>query len=260
MLQPQSSIQGLVYEAAERPQVSALTGVDTGVEVIAPEADSDCCPSFFEEFILFDALGNSVSRHAAKYPWGGVTESDGSLVTCNVCPYGPAWAQGTWVDVDDFTTSTEYLAQANRLDFDGNTFRWRYKNRKTGHWVDFRGYIFCPVTASGEMGYSALVPLQVERGDGATCEVPRRAGPSEAEPFPEIHEGEAIHVLSGLTYYAPTEQTLPVLTVDDPSALGRNLDRYFCNPGSDIGSLPDDSGRILPCPEIQEFSDCWDAN
>jgi len=60
------------------PGTSALTGVNTNVQVTTPTANPNCDSSEVDN-------GNN----GAKYPWGGLN-ADGTDFTCNKCPTGLA--------------------------------------------------------------------------------------------------------------------------------------------------------------------------
>ena len=242
------------YEGVSRPAVSLLTGVDTDVNIVSPIPPPECCALNEVGWLVdFEEGIPPLDPRAAKYPWGGHQYEDGRVDTCNLCPYGTQTSQGTWTD--SYLQHPLYYGyqadQANRLDVDGNTFRWRYKNRRTGAWVDFRGYYYC----TSPYGRSVLIPTEVSRGEGEPCELfPSDAQPSGAwspdEPFSQIEIGKAI--ATSLDWF----KGRPVLV----EGRAPESSRVLCRPNEyigDEGSFGLESEHSY-CPNEANFFACWD--
>lgn len=264
------------YENSQRLAVSPVTLVDTDVESPVIQSASGCClsdigyddDSFIQPLPLSDDRAiRSLSTIAARYPWGGYChdEAKSDCDTCNYCPYGVQALQGAWIDEgppSDASTEAFFWGigdpafgdVSNRVEFDGNTFRWRYKNRATGDWADYRGFYYCVDAAAGW-----FVSTQIVRGHGRRCanRYPMRDWPANPEErYPDWGVGDAIQTGMSAPVGFGHEGAWPVITmfldVPDPPFPGAFKYEVLCHPGEIIGG-------DQKCPDESSFFDCWDA-
>ncbi len=122
------------------PGTSALTGVNTNVQVTTPTRNANCDNGEVDN-------GNN----GAKYPWGGLN-ADGKDFTCNRCPTGIVDFQGEWrahgfaadETTPDYTKGSDAgTGDAEILFIDGNTWYSHFHDQQEGKSVETRGWFLC---------------------------------------------------------------------------------------------------------------------
>jgi len=263
------------YERGDRLPASPLTLVDTPTSLTTGRGTSTCCadPALVDS-VQFDSIYiPQLPTDAARHGWTPLCTDD-ACDTCNLCPYGVAEFQGTWGDLPmQNPAHTRAVAGdiSNRVDIDGNTFRWRAVNRRTGSRAEYRGYYYCP-----QPGVHVVQSTWSRTWQGPTC--PLRYENEDGyqnpdEPWPTLSQGDGIRV--GMwSMYGPLTGESGIVWQTLSIVAGRELERFqtdpssydiavgrttMCRPGSRFGTAPAsvESQQLIDCPDDDEFFGCW---